>query len=207
MSFSHPHAWNCILHEMAWMQRHAFPETFLIIFYKMSLCHMCTTAQWSHVYMDPCKSSSLCSLCFLLSYRTENNIQPRTDAILKAQLEDEAHLYRPKHIYILTLSFLNSSYSGLSVGNSSRHSGQELVYEWKHSAKDSKGILSSHSNFSRTCPMGNLILNDTLVSFCLPCPTRAVYIPSGKDVCKAFLELSLDPRTPANTQDTWDLYL
>lgn len=90
--------------------------------------------------MLPCRSSSLCSLCFLLSYRTEHNIQPGTDAILKTQLEDEAHLGRPTHNYTLTLSFLKSSYSGLSVGNSSRHSGQELVYEWKHT-KDSKGIL------------------------------------------------------------------
>lgn len=32
----------------------------------------------------------------------------------------------------LTLSFLNSSYSGLSVGSSSLHSGQVLVCRWTH---------------------------------------------------------------------------
>ena len=41
----------------------------------------------------------------------------------------------------------------------------------------------------------------------LPCPATAGYILSGKGVCKAFLELSLVPRTPANKQDTWDLCL
>lgn len=151
--------------------------------------------------MDPCRSSSLCSLCFLLSYRTENNIQPGTDAILIAQLEDEDHLCPPKHIYTLTLSFLNSSYSGLSVGNSSRQSGQELVCDCKHE-KGSKGILNSHSHFSITC-LKFWITNLSA----LPCPTRAVYILSGKGVCKAFLEPSLVPRTQANTQDTWDLCL
>lgn len=36
------------------------------------------------------------------------------------------------HCSSLTLSFLNSSYSGLSVGSSSLHSGQVLVCRWTH---------------------------------------------------------------------------
>lgn len=36
----------------------------------------------------------------------------------------------------------------------------------------------------------------------LPCPTMAVYILSGKGVCKAFLEPFAAPQTPADTQDT-----
>lgn len=91
-----------------------------------------TTEVSCHVYMAPCRSSSLCSRCFLLSYRTENTNQPGTDAMLSGT--------NPTHSHTLTLSFLNSSYSGLSVGNSSRQSGQELVYDRKH-AKDSKWIL------------------------------------------------------------------
>lgn len=37
----------------------------------------------------------------------------------------------------LALSFLNSSYSGLSVGSSSLHNGQVLVCSWTHRARTS----------------------------------------------------------------------
>lgn len=80
------------------------------------------SAHVHQVYMAPCRSSSRCSLCFLLS-----------------------------------LSFLNSSYSGLSVGNSSRQSGQELVLpnqgsihpEWKRCLQGISRTVSCSSNSSK----------------------------------------------------------
>lgn len=83
----------------------------------------CTTVQSGHVYMAPWRSSSRCSRCFLLSCRTERkSFQWRTDDTESSQ----------RTRISLTLSFLNSSYSGLSVGNSSRQSGQEFVYDYKN---------------------------------------------------------------------------
>lgn len=65
--------------------------------------------------MAPCRSSRRCSLCLCRSYDTK--------------LELSWAGRRRGCMAALTLSFLNSSYSGLSVGSSRRQSGQEFVCE------------------------------------------------------------------------------
>lgn len=91
----------------------------------------------------------------------------------------------------LTFSFLNSSYSGLSVGSSSRQSGQEFVYDRKHKFEKLKFPFSREAG----------------ARWPLPSPARAGCIPRGTGVCTAFLEPSPSPRTPVNTRDTSALYL
>lgn len=69
-----------------------------------------------HVYMAPCRSSSRCSRCRRRSCREST-----------ASAASSVDPGPPADRRQLTLSFLNSSYSGLSVGSSSLHSGQVLV--------------------------------------------------------------------------------
>lgn len=77
----------------------------------------CSTALLGgHVYMAPCRSSSRWSRCRRRSCREST---PSAASSVDAG--------SPADHRQLTLSFLNSSYSGLSVGSSSLHSGQVLV--------------------------------------------------------------------------------
>lgn len=107
-----------VLYKTAQKQSFSFPEEFIFV---IKRCHK-LLSQSCHVYMAPCRSSSLCSLCFLLS-----------------------------------LSFLNSSYSGLSVGSSSRQRGHELVFpnqgrihpEWNRCLQGISRTVSCSSNSSK----------------------------------------------------------
>lgn len=113
----------------------------------------CCRRRRRHVYMAPCRSSSRCSRCFLLSCRgRKKNKSGRAGRHLS---DGEGQK--------LTLSFLNSSYSGLSVGSSRRQSGQEFVYECKRRRRS--------SDSSRKCRTGNEV-TDLLMEFYLPQPRQ-----------------------------------
>lgn len=126
-----PCDWNYVLVIMAKMLLKAFLQSFTFFFFLFSLkCHklashhnyvMCT---WLHV--DPPVGSP--SVFFSPAWKKNKKL------FSWSPIESTPRRWGSTHsidIYTLTLSFLNSSYSGLSVGNSSRQSGQELVYEGK----------------------------------------------------------------------------
>lgn len=105
-----------VLYKTAQGQSFSFPEEFIFV---IKMCHK-VSSQSCHVYMAPCRSSSRCSLCFLLSWRRKK-CSVRERSLIMSMTGDQMCCYS------LTLSFLNSSYSGLSVGSSSRQRGHELV--------------------------------------------------------------------------------